>query len=59
MRTGVDAKGNDVFKSQKFSKVKMTATNEQLKATADAIGAILMYPIAHVEKIDNSELITA
>lgn len=40
-KVGVDKEGKDVFKTQRFSKVKSTATDENIFAVGNALGALL------------------
>ena len=50
--TGVNASGDDVKKTVNFSKIKVTAADENLFATAKAIEPLLKYPLVSVEKND-------
>lgn len=50
--TGVDAKGEDVKKPMNLSKVKVSATDENLFATAKAIEALLKFPVVAIGRDD-------
>jgi Protein of unknown function (DUF1659). len=50
---GVDAKGNDIKKAMNFSKIKPTAADENLFATAKAVEPLLRYPVVMIEKNDS------
>ena len=50
--TGVDAKGDDIKKPMNLSKVKVSATDENLFATAKAIEALLKFPVVAIGRDD-------
>jgi hypothetical protein len=50
--TGVDAKGEDIKKSMNLSKIKVTATDDALFATAKAIEPLLKYPVVQIGRDD-------
>ena len=52
-QTGVDSKGNDVFKGQNFKNISSTATDEDLVVLADAIGGILENNITTIKKVQS------
>jgi hypothetical protein len=54
--TGVDAKGDDVKKSMNLSKIKVTATDDTLFATAKAIEPLLKYPVVQIGRDDSYSL---
>lgn len=56
-QTGVDSKGNDVFKGQSFKNISATATDEDLVALSDAIGTILENTITTIKK-EQSYIVT-
>ena len=56
-QTGVDSKGNDVFKGQSFKNISATATDEDLVALSDAIGTILEHTITTIKK-EQSYIVT-
>jgi hypothetical protein len=56
-KTGIDAKGNDILKNQKFSKVKVTAGDSNILAVGTALGALLRYPMVDVAREDTNIII--
>ena len=52
-KTGTDAKGEDVFKSQKFSNVRIGITADDFYAGAEALKALLASPVIYVQKQDD------
>lgn len=56
-KTGVDAKGKDVLKSQKFSNVKVTASNDDIYTVGTSLGTLLMYPVTDVIRDDSNQII--
>ena len=56
-QTGVDSKGNDVFKGQSFKNISATATDDDLVALSDAIGTILEHTITTIKK-EQSYIVT-
>lgn len=48
------ANGKDVFGTQKYSKVKTDAKDEDILAVGNSIGALLKYPLTEVIKTDES-----
>ena len=56
-KTGVDAQGKDVLKSQKFSNVKVTASNDDIYAVGTSLGTLLMYPVTDVIRDDSNTII--
>lgn len=59
LKTGVDASGNDVKKTMNLSKIKVTAVDDNLFATAKAIEPLLRYPVVAIEKADSYALAEA
>ena len=51
-KTGIDAKGNDILKNQKFSKVKVTAGDSNILAVGTALGTVLKYPMVDIARED-------
>lgn len=49
-QVGVDSKGNDVFKGQRFKNISATATDEDLVALSDAMEGILEYKVSTIKK---------
>lgn len=56
-KTGVDTGGNDIVKNQKIAKVKVTASDDNILAVGNAIGALLEYTLTGVSKIDESQIV--
>lgn len=56
LKTGVDASGKDIKKPMNLSKVKVTASDDNLFATAKAIEPLLKYPVFDIEKSDSYTL---
>lgn len=50
--TGVDAKGEDIKKPMNLSKVKVSATDENIFATAKAIESLLKFPVVAIGRDD-------
>ncbi|EYE87095.1 hypothetical protein Q428_15380 [Fervidicella metallireducens AeB] len=57
VKTGVDGKGNDIFKSITFKRVKPGAVKEDVFAVAQGIASILAVPVSSVQRQDLDELI--
>lgn len=55
-KEGVDSKGNDIIKSQKFAKVKTDSTDADVYDTAALLGNLLKYPLMSVIREDDSTL---
>jgi hypothetical protein len=55
--TGMNEKGEPVFKTKTYSNVSKAATADQLSQAAQAIGGLTNYPLASVERTDNFEII--
>lgn len=53
-RTGQSDAGNDIIKNQKFSKVKVTALDDDVFAVATALGTLLNYPVQSILRLDNN-----
>ena len=51
-KTCIDAKGNDILKNQRFSKVKVTAGDDNILAVGTALGTLLKYPMVEVLRED-------
>lgn len=56
-KTGVDAKGKDILKNERFSKLKVNAKDEDILAVANVIAALMAYPVSHVLREDQSAII--
>ena len=49
--------GKDVFRNISLSKVKSTASAEDIYAVAAGIGSLLNYPVSSILKQDTNELV--
>ena len=58
-KTGVDAKGNDLIKSQSFSKVKVGATDEDILAVGAALGDLLEFALTDVSRQDQTTIMNS
>ncbi len=56
-KVGVDASGSDIITSQKISKVKVAAADQDIFDTASAIGTLLEYSLTGVSKTDETQLV--
>lgn len=55
--TGLDGKGQPIFKSKTYSNVVETATADQLHQVGQALGSLSNYPLSDIERNDSFELI--
>ncbi len=55
-QTGVDANEDAILKGKTYSNVKSTATVQQLVSVGTAIGALQVYPLVSVERMDTQLL---
>lgn len=53
---GVDDDGNEVITRQRFSKIKLDATDDAIYAVAQAINPVLVSPVLYVTKQVDSTL---
>lgn len=51
-KTGTDAKGEDIIKSKRFSKVKVDASDENILEVGTQLGGLLKHPLADVIRED-------
>ncbi|WML33455.1 DUF1659 domain-containing protein [Clostridium sp. OS1-26] len=58
-KDGVDAKGKEIIKSQRFSKVKTTATEQDIYDVSVEIGKLLGKPLDEVIREDQSGIMNA
>ncbi|WP_053366353.1 DUF1659 domain-containing protein [Bacillus sp. FJAT-27245] len=56
--TGVNEKGEPIFKSKTFNNLKTEATPAQMYLAASAIGALSADPLSVVERNDRTEIIS-
>ncbi|MFJ7637780.1 MULTISPECIES: DUF1659 domain-containing protein [unclassified Peribacillus] len=55
--TGLNEKGEIVFKRKSFSNIKTNALVDQLSATAKAIASVQNYPMGEVNRVDTNAII--
>jgi hypothetical protein len=55
-KEGVDLNGKDIIKSKKFSNVKVSAANQSIFDTAEALSPLMKYPVLDVVRIDDTVL---
>ena len=51
-KTGIDVNGKDILKNQRFSKVKVTAVDDNILTVGTALGTLLKYPMVKVLRED-------
>lgn len=57
-KTGVSTAGKDIVKSQRYTKVKLDASDDNLYAVAQALGELLNYPVTEVRREDQSTMLS-
>ena len=55
--TGVNEKGEPVFKNKAYSNIKTAATADQLLLAASALGELCAYPMSAVTRTDQHEIV--
>ncbi|MBY0099407.1 DUF1659 domain-containing protein [Mesobacillus maritimus] len=55
--TGLNEKGEPIFKGKSYANVRKEATADQLHQAATALGGLCAYPLSSVERTDNYDLI--
>ncbi|WP_446898611.1 DUF1659 domain-containing protein [Clostridium sp. LBM24168] len=55
-KDGVDEEGKDIVRSQKFSKVKVTATDDEIYNTSMEIEKLIGKPLHEITKIDQNNI---
>lgn len=55
--TGLNEKGEPIFKGKSYSNIRVSATPDQLHQAATAIGELSANPLSSVERTDNYDLI--
>jgi hypothetical protein len=55
-KEGVDLNGKDIVKSQRFSKIKVDALDDQIFEVSDVLGTLLKYPVIGVVREDDNTL---
>lgn len=58
-QAGVNAKGDPVYINQSFSKVKVTATDQDVFDVANAINSLQTRALVAIYRADDSELVTS
>lgn len=56
-KAGVNTNGEDVIKSQRFSKIKVTGTDEDVFALGTALGGLLENDIAGIVREDQNTIV--
>lgn len=57
VKTGTDERGNDVFQTQSYRRVKTGAADGDIYSVAQAIGSLESTPVASIMKADSYELV--
>lgn len=55
--TGMNEKGEPIFKGKSYANVRKKATADQLHQAATALGSLSGYPLSSVERTDNHDII--
>jgi hypothetical protein len=55
--TGLNEKGEPIYKTKTYSNIRKDATADQLSQAAQALGGLSDYPLAGVERADNFEIV--
>ncbi|PLR94111.1 DUF1659 domain-containing protein [Bacillus sp. T33-2] len=55
--TGMDEKGEPIFKGKTYNNVKKEATPDQVQQAAQALAGLCGYPLSVVERTDNFDII--
>jgi hypothetical protein len=58
-KDGIDLTGKDVIKAKKFSNIKVTAHNQSILDTANALAPLLQYEITDILRSDDNILVNA
>jgi hypothetical protein len=53
-KTGLDEDGNDIIKGQRFSKLKVNSTEEDIHAIGTALGSLLRYEVVEIIRENQS-----
>lgn len=56
-KVGVSEKGEDIIKSQKFSSVKDSATNEELFTLSGAMASLFPHGIFDIRKLEDYSIV--
>ncbi|MBY0097291.1 DUF1659 domain-containing protein [Mesobacillus maritimus] len=55
--TGMNEKGEPIFKGKSYANVRKEATADQLHQAATALASLCAYPVSSVERTDNHDII--
>lgn len=55
--TGLNDKGEPIYKTKTYSNIRKDATADQLSQAAQALGGLSNFPLAGVERSDNFEIV--
>jgi Protein of unknown function (DUF1659) len=55
--TGMNEKGEPIFKGKSYANVRKEATADQLHQAATALSSLCAYPVSSVERTDNHDII--
>ncbi|MFL0247338.1 DUF1659 domain-containing protein [Candidatus Clostridium stratigraminis] len=58
-KDGIDLTGKDVIKAKKFSNIKVTADDQSILDTANALAPLLQYEITDILRSDDNILLNA
>ena len=58
-KDGLNSKGEDLYKKQRLSKIKVTANDEDVYSVAAVIGGLLMKEVTEITREDKNKLIEA
>lgn len=55
--TGLNDKGEPIYKTKTYSNIRKDATADQLSQAAKALAGLSNFPLAGVERADNFEIV--
>lgn len=55
--TGINDKGEPIYKSKTYSNIKKDSTPDELSRAAQALGGLCEHPLTGVKKLDNFEIV--
>jgi Protein of unknown function (DUF1659) len=58
-KVGVNEENEDVFSSQRFSKINNMATEEEIYTLAVAMESLLAFPLHDIRKVDDFTIVEA
>ena len=58
-KDGVNAKGESIIKTKKYSNIKLTADDQSLMDVATAFNPLMKYPIQQVLRSNDSVIVNA